>query len=390
MNDRIYKGMLGRTLVAALCLLAVCSSCRSPIAQNAMGPASVGAPPCPADDTMTPAVAEASLGMPQLMPAPLPYQVTGEWSPPGIALPWPEDEYLRDGGDDGSPVAVAPDWTVYGLELEDTIAHFDTVDGRTLIEPSNKVVVYAPRFGSVRTITRIAGNEQAEPVQGLENPERIARNEETTIATTSLQRVKLEQQDGARLPGEFRMRMQDGALSRAQVVTAFDDAFMPYENITVLRTGTMAANEKAMLAAAVQAAITWTSDQAVQVEIDHQAAQAVTGDRKAQATFTYDDLRNNPKLRLIKVASTNTARPGETVDFTLRYDNMGDQVLGNIVIVDNLTTRLEYVPDSAQSSRDASFSVAPNEGDSLVLRWEIDKPIEPGDGGILRFRCVVR
>ena len=48
------------------------------------------------------------------------------------------------------------------------------------------------------------------------------------------------------------------------------------------------------------------------------------------------------------------------------------------------------MPDSAQSSLRGAFSVEPNEGDSLVLRWEIDKPIEPGDGGVVRFRCVVR
>ena len=59
-----------------------------------------------------------------------------------------------------------------------------------------------------------------------------------------------------------------------------------------------------------------------------------------------------PKLRIIKVASTQTAIPGETVDFTLRVDNIGTQVVGNAVILDSLTTRLEYVPDSAQSSRD--------------------------------------
>ena len=38
-----------------------------------------------------------------------------------------------------------------------------------------------------------------------------------------------------------------------------------------------------------------------------------------------------------------------------------------MTLVDNLTTRLEYVPDSTQSSRDAEFSTQQNEGDSLVL-----------------------
>jgi hypothetical protein len=51
---------------------------------------------------------------------------------------------------------------------------------------------------------------------------------------------------------------------------------------------------------------------------------------------------------------------------------------------------LEYVPDSAQSSVKSEFQVQPNDGESLVLRWEIADPIKPGEGGIVRFRCRVR
>jgi uncharacterized repeat protein (TIGR01451 family) len=336
-----------------------------------------------------PAVAETGPAVPQFVPAPLPYEVTGSWAPPGIALPWPEDEYVRDGGDDGAPVIVSPEWQVYNLELEDTVAHYDAEDGRTFVEPSNKVSVYAPCFGAVRTVTRLAGNEQAQPVLGVDGPMRVARHDETLIPASSLQRVQAERQAGMKVAGLYRTHQGDGVLSQAQIITAFQDAFLPYENFTVLRTGQFANNEKARLATAVQAAITWTGDQAVQVVIDNQAAQVVEGDRRAQATYMVENFKQ-PKLRVIKVASTQTACCGEPVDFTIRFDNMGTQVLGNIVILDSLSPRLEYVPDSAQSSREAAFSVEPNSGSSLVLRWEVDKPIEPGEGGVVRFRCVVR
>jgi uncharacterized repeat protein (TIGR01451 family) len=376
-------------LVALAVVAIMFCSCRAGVRGPGSAPQAALSPPCPAPEETMAVAAEAGPAMPQFAPTPLPYQVTGTWAPPGIALPWPEDEYVRDGGDDGSPVAVAPDWTVYGLELEDTVAHYDTTDGRTLVEPSNKVSVYAPCFGAVRTVTRLAANEQAEPVVGFDVPIRIGRHDETLIPASSLQRVQAERQAGAKIAGEYLTRQGDGALSQGLIVTAFQDAFLPYENIAVIRNGQFANNEKARLAAAVQAAITWTADQAVQVIIDERAAQVVTGDRRAQATYTIDDFRQ-PKLRVIKVASSQTAVCGETIDFTIRYDNVGTQVLGNVVILDSLTSRLEYVPDSAQSSLEAAFSVEPNEGDSLVLRWEIDKPIEPGDGGVLRFRCRVR
>jgi uncharacterized repeat protein (TIGR01451 family) len=98
----------------------------------------------------------------------------------------------------------------------------------------------------------------------------------------------------------------------------------------------------------------------------------------------------NPKLRLIKLASCGHAALGEVVEFTLRYDNVGDQVIGNVTIVDNLSTRLEYVPESAKSSVDADFLTQSNDAGSLILRWEIRDPVEPGDGGVLRFRAKVR
>ncbi|HEY4310513.1 MAG TPA: hypothetical protein VGN12_13765 [Pirellulales bacterium] len=376
-----------RVATVAFAALSLCS-CRTNLNSHGLAP-NAAVPPCPAGEECMPAVAETGPAVPQFVPAPLPYEVTGSWAPPGIALPWPEDEYVRDGGDDGAPVIVSPEWQVYNLELEDTVAHYDAEDGRTFVEPSNKVNVYAPCFGAVRTVTRLAGNEQAQPILGVDGPMRVARHDETLIPASSLQRVQAERQAGMKVAGLYRTHQGDGVLSQAQIITAFQDAFLPYENFTVLRTGQFANNEKARLATAVQAAITWTGDQAVQVVIDNQAAQVVEGDRRAQATYMVENFKQ-PKLRVIKVASTQTACCGEPVDFTIRFDNMGTQVLGNIVILDSLSPRLEYVPDSAQSSREAAFSVEPNSGNSLVLRWEVDKPIEPGEGGVVRFRCVVR
>jgi hypothetical protein len=61
-----------------------------------------------------------------------------------------------------------------------------------------------------------------------------------------------------------------------------------------------------------------------------------------------------------------------------------------VTIVDNLTTRLEYVADSQESSLQADFLTQPNDGDSLVLRWEIIDPLPPGQGGTISFKCRVR
>jgi uncharacterized repeat protein (TIGR01451 family) len=125
------------------------------------------------------------------------------------------------------------------------------------------------------------------------------------------------------------------------------------------------------------------------VIIDGQDAGVVTGDQRADAVFVVDT-PGQDKLRVIKVASTPVARPGDIVDFTIRFDNLGDRVIGNVTIIDNLTPRLEYVPDSAQASLKGNFVTEPNEAGSLVLRWEVEDPLPAGSGGVVRFRCRVR
>jgi uncharacterized repeat protein (TIGR01451 family) len=321
---------------------------------------------------------------------PLPYQAHGTWKPPGISCPWPPEEYLCDGGDDGSPVAVSPNWEIYGLGLEDTVAHYDSLDGRTLVEPSNKVCVYAPRFGAVRVVTRIAENENIDQARGVGLQQQLVKAERVAVPTSSLQRYQARGHIGTKMPSAYRRRQGDGAISTALFASGFQDAFLPFEDLSAIRNGILDQSEKARLSEGIQAAIVWSEDIAVQAVLNGRTAITLTQNERTEAVFTVKDLRNSPKLRVIKVASTQSAHPGEFVDFTLRFDNVGDQPLGNIVLVDNLTMRLQYVPNSAQSSLKARFAVEPNEADSLVLRWEIDEPIDPGEGGIVRFRCRVR
>jgi hypothetical protein len=64
--------------------------------------------------------------------------------------------------------------------------------------------------------------------------------------------------------------------------------------------------------------------------------------------------------------------------------------VGNVTIIDHLTQRLEYVQGSAECSLPANFIATDDEGESLILRWEITDPIKPGEGGIIRFQCRVR
>jgi len=315
--------------------------------------------------------------------------LAGQWRPPGIAGPWPPDEYVCDGGDYILPAEVRDDWTVAGIEPEDTIAHFDTLDGRTLVRPSNRVCVYAPRFGAVRHVDNLAVHEVHDRLAGLEVPQRLAQENELGVPTTSLQQLQPHGADGTKAASLYRGRQQGGGLENLQGAAGLQDALLPYENFAVIRSGVFDNAEKARLATRVQAAITWSNVQAVQVIIDNQPALIARSTNSAESVYRLDE-PDAPELRIVKVASTSAARPGEFVDFTLRFDNIGDQTIGNVAIIDNLATRLQYVEDSQECSLEAEFIAQPNQVGSLALRWDLAEPLEPGEGGIIRFRCRVR
>ncbi len=299
------------------------------------------------------------------------------------------DECVCDGGDRGLGVNVAPDWKVRGLDPQDTIAHFDTLDGRTHVEASNKVCLYAPRFGAVRVVSALIENEQSDRAGGIELKTRAVSEERAQLASTSLQREGLGDHAAAMLPEGFRTRQGDGLLSKQVLPYGYQDGFMPYENLRLIRSGEFDNREKGRLTTAVDAAIVWSADMGVQVLLDGKQAKGVQTAQKAQSTFMVEDNRR-AALRLFKLASTDNAQSGDIVDFTIRFDNVGTAPLGNIVVIDHLTPRLEYVPDSAQASVGANFSATNQEVGTLVLRWEIDEPLEAGQGGLVRFKCRVR
>lgn len=320
---------------------------------------------------------------------PIPYGVVTPWAPPGIKGPWPHDEYLHDGGDAEEPVAVSPEWRVQGLNVEDTVAHYDTIDGRTLVEQSNCAYIYAPRFSSVRTVTNLVSSEFIDGPNKIVENARISTFDEKARVGTKLE----QQQPVGRIANvklsNYRRDQGINLASTALMPHSYQQSFSPFENLSVIRSGTMLGAEKARLAERSESAIAWSKADGVKVFLEKQQAVVSTGDKRAQAIYVVKG-PTDARLRICKIASTPAALPGDVIDFTIRYDNIGDQTVGNVVILDSLTTRLAYVPDSAQSSRKAYFNAMENAAESLELRWEIDEPIKPGEGGLVRFKCKVR
>lgn len=81
---------------------------------------------------------------------------------------------------------------------------------------------------------------------------------------------------------------------------------------------------------------------------------------------------------------------GELVMFSLKYTNTGQTPISNVVVVDNLTPRFEYVPGSSKTDRDGTFTFQPNNVGSQLLRWEINGDLLPGESGLITFQVRVR
>lgn len=303
--------------------------------------------------------------------------------------PSPE-EYVCNGGDRETGVVVNRDWTVHGLHPGDTVAHYDTIDGRTRIQPSNEVCLYAPRFAAVRKVYGLVVNEQHDRAAGVELQVTAEQSDDVGEPTTVVQPLQAGRKHSFRTAQQFRERAIGEGVDNAQRPGLAQDRFLPFEDLLIIRRGVFDNTEKARVAERLEAAIAWTSDQAPQVVIDNENAVQIIGTTQSRSIYTYELPPGKARLRVIKIASKQNARSGETVDFTIRFDNVGDQPIGNVTVIDRLHDRLELVPDTQSSTLPANFSTQDEEGSPRILRWEITDAMAVGDGGIIRFQARVR
>lgn len=314
----------------------------------------------------------------------------GPWTPGNQPGAWPQDEYIADGGDDHEKVLVRPNWEVRGLNTEDTVVHFDTLNRQTKVEPSNRVHIYSPRFGSVRQVQGLVGNEQwqgfatvdhALRLEQEQSRQRISQTAQKTSAGYARNRTILRGTIASNNSGE--VTTQKGLVALKQ-----NDHVRNYS--TMLMSGQLSSSQLLRLAEGQKAAAAWGGLDGVTMIVNNLAPMGVKSVRSPQEVLVIGDGETVPKIQVFKVASTDAAKQGEIVEFLIRFDNVGSELVGNITILDSLSPRLEYIQGSAGSSLPAEFFTEPNDAGSLVLRWEITEPLKTGDFGVVRFRCRVQ
>ncbi len=320
----------------------------------------------------------------------LPVPFGGQNAPAPKGDQYPNDEYISDGGVGPKGVRGRQDWKVDGLRPTDKIVHFDTLDGQVKVEASNKVEIYAPKFRSVRQVIDVVYNDQVQRLVNVDARQKLASQDRNVGEMTSKRHVPVAE-NASLTPGEqFVSRIGGAEVSNRRALMAFDNNYKAYEDFLVIRTGETSRSEMAMTAEMERRASVWSYTRNTQVLVGEQRVMASVKDEGPGVLYTLDKDTDNPQVRIVKIASTDSAQPGDRVEFTIRFDNTGDEAVGNVTIIDSLAGRLEYAEGTAQCSKTGNFSVEQNEAESLVLRWEITDPLEPGDGGIIRFECTVR
>lgn len=300
------------------------------------------------------------------------------------------DEYVIGGGDSKGEFYSRKDWSIENLDPEDAVAHFDAVDGRILSEPTNRVFIYSPRFGAARQV-----------LAALEGAHSAAVGS-ANLAVSAVQRenvagVDVREQETKAL-GASGTQSVEGAES-AMGTTVASGRDIPIEGSGQLRLAAMltketvddlSANDSILMLDGALAAQGWSGEQGVAVAADLVNAFSNAYVEGAATIYHIKDDTKTSKLRIIKIANKDAARSGEFVEFTLRFENIGDEPIGNVTILDNLSARLRYVEGTAQSSMQADFLADLSETGSLVLRWEIEKPLMPKEFGVVRFICKVQ
>jgi uncharacterized repeat protein (TIGR01451 family) len=246
------------------------------------------------------------------------------------------EECLCDGGDTRIPVGLGHDGNLRGLDPTDAAAVYDCKHCR-YIAVSNRCCFFAPRFVALRTDLAPSG------YLTVVNP---------VAAQSTLAQALIEERRIPRIYSQIDVPHElDGRLKPSGI-----EALMGL------------------------------------VQID-QLVEPVVATARVQGMEIVGVCKKEPPcgpLVLCKWCGAKAARIGDVVTFHLKFTNTGGQPMTNVVVSDSLAARLEYVPGSNRSDRDAVFTTRENEDGSLVLRWELGGALPPGQSGMVRFDAKVR
>jgi uncharacterized repeat protein (TIGR01451 family) len=315
----------------------------------------------------------------------------------------PEEECLHDGGDGRNRAGLDANGQLAGVEPEDTVAEYTDSRGRRHVTHSNRVCLCVPRYGVLRCETPL---NRYNGVTAVADTRKSQSQRSIDVLTPPLQTRNAEQPRGERgreRPSINQALVATLGVTRYEILEAVDVPLGPIALLGTKAAQTLSEIERTRLVQQMQLARQLSSRENVQaagsVTLTSVVGRIEAGPRIVQAEAETRDLTvccnevpcpPDKPLVLIKCADRQSAQVGDVVTFVLKYSNHGGQPIADVAVTDSLTTRLEYIPGSAQSDRAAVFTMQPNEDGSLVLRWEITGRLMPGSSGVVRFQARIR
>jgi uncharacterized repeat protein (TIGR01451 family) len=315
----------------------------------------------------------------------------------------PEEECLHDGGDRYEPAAFGGDGELRGLDPEDTVAEFADSKGRKCITCSNRVCLCVPRYAALRKELPLALREGVIGPGGARLVMRQEQYEKMLPSELALQYERLHGYKGRLRPSVNVNQQALGVLIGLKVLQAQHVYLGPAEYVGRKEFKVLSLRQRAELLKQLQLVQAFQHVSAV-AGVEQVVATGVitgvkTGSRIVETAMGVREIMvccheapcpPDKPLCLVKCADRSAAQVGDVVTFTLRYSNVGGRPISDIAVSDSLSGRLEYVEGSAESDRDAVFTMQPNEVGSVILRWEVSGRLQPGQSGRLRFKARVR
>jgi uncharacterized repeat protein (TIGR01451 family) len=315
----------------------------------------------------------------------------------------PEEECLQDGGDVGHPAGIGPSGHVEGLDPTDTIAEYTDSQGRRHVMPSNRICLCVPRFAALRSELPLAGYATTvSPARAAE----VARQVQFDTLMPRAQATLYEQLNAMRVNRRPSVTASETGVGRFLALEVLN-AYHVYEG-PALALGTPAVAQltevdRMRLVKQVEFARTFsnrTATTAATVAVGPTVVGRVEGLGLYTATEDTCDVTAicseppqvlvNKPMHLIKWADRQSAQVGDVVTFYLKYSNCGGKPIEDVAVSDSLTGRLEYIPGSAKTDRNAVFTMQQNEAGSVILRWEISGKLMSGQSGVISFQARVR
>ncbi len=323
----------------------------------------------------------------------------GAASPHGYILQSPQgwnahgvdpQEFVCDGGDQPPGAVLNRNDDVLGLQGEDTVAHYTTQSGEIEFEASNRTCLYAPRFSSVRKITGALAGGHAIGAAQFDRPLGPNRIEHELPGLVLTDTTELGHADVARRLDAMRERIRGVPVENVWQLEQAGDVMAALAGLSLQELGELQDEEKALYERLALAAVAWSLDESLEVVVEDLKAPTLTRDQSLQGLTVYEFPDDRGRLEVTKLADRADALPGDIVNFSIRVENVGDAAVTDVVLIDNLTTRLQYVDESQTCSADAQFDTVVNESQSLKLQWKLTNELAVGESAEIHFECKVR